>query len=132
MMDLLLTALQGYLVPQVIAGIIGGVFGSIISAKQKIELYGYTVCFFLGLISTIWAAGIAEYFFYVKGLTFIFAHMGLGALVGIIGVSAVDVINLAAPDKMKVIVDKTSDGFIDRIFFWADKKTSTKLDDNEE
>lgn len=131
-MDLLLAALQGYFVPQVIAGILGGIFGSILSAKQKIELYGYTVCFFLGLISTIWAAGIAEYFLYVKGLTYIFAHMGLGALVGIIGVSAVDVINLAAPEKMKVIVDKTSDGFIDRFFFWVDKKKPSKSDINKE
>lgn len=112
-MELMIVALYGLLIPQVVAGLIGGLLGSLISVK--VELYGWRLSILFGICSVISAGALAEYLTYSNGLEFILLHCVLGVLVGVVGNSALDALNLAAPEHMRKIVNGTGDGILYKI-----------------
>lgn len=112
-MGLLIEALYGLLIPQVVAGLLGGLLGAMISLK--IELYGWRLSILFGIGSIICAGALAEYLTYTYEVKFILLHCGLGMLVGILGNAAIDSINLAAPEYMNKVVRGTGDGLLTKI-----------------
>lgn len=112
-MDAFIEAIYGLLIPQVVAGLLGGLIGAMISIK--VELYGWRLSILFGIGSIICAGALAEYLTYSYGLEFILLHCGLGMLVGIVGNAGLDAINLAAPEYMRSVVNRTGDGVLDNI-----------------
>lgn len=112
-MELFIEALYGLLIPQVVAGLLGGLLGAMISLK--IELYGWRLSILFGLGSIVCAGALAEYLTYTYEVKFILLHCGLGMLVGILGNAAIDSINLAAPEYMNKAVRGTGDGLLAKI-----------------
>lgn len=109
----LIEAIYGLLIPQVVAGLLGGLLGAMISIK--IELYGWRLSILFGIGSIIGAGALAEYLTYTYEMKFILLHCGLGILVGIVGNSGLDAINLAAPDYMRKVVNRTGDGLMSKL-----------------
>lgn len=112
-MEEFLLAMHGMLIPQVVAGLMGGLIGAMISIK--VELYGWRLSILFGIGSIIGAGALAEYLTHTYKLMFILLHCGLGILVGIVGNSALDAINLAAPEYMRKVVRGTGDGLVAKI-----------------
>ena len=112
-MELLVEALYGLLIPQVVAGLLGGLLGAMISIK--VELYGWRLSILFGIGSIICAGALAEYLTYSYDVKFILLHCGLGMLVGIVGNAGLDAINLAAPEQMRKIVKGTGEGILYKI-----------------
>lgn len=112
-MGLFIEALYGLLIPQVVAGLLGGLLGAMISLK--IELYGWRLSILFGIGSIVCAGALAEYLTHTYEVKFILLHCGLGMLVGILGNAAIDSINLAAPEYMNKAVRGTGDGLLAKI-----------------
>lgn len=112
-MELFVEALYGLLIPQVVAGLLGGLLGAMISIK--VELYGWRLSILFGIGSIICAGALAEYLTYSYDVKFILLHCGLGMLVGIVGNAGLDAINLAAPEQMRKIVKGTGEGILYKI-----------------
>lgn len=112
-MEGFIIAMYGVLIPQVVAGLMGGVLGAMISIR--VELYGWRLSILFGIGSIIGAGALAEYLTHAYGLQFILLHCGLGILVGILGNSALDAVNLAAPEYMRKVVRGTGDGIVNKI-----------------
>ena len=112
-MGLFIEALYGLLIPQVVAGLLGGLLGAMISLK--IVLYGWRLSILFGIGSIVCAGALAEYLTHTYEVKFLLLHCGLGMLVGILGNAAIDSINLAAPEYMNKAVRGTGDGLLAKI-----------------
>ena len=112
-MEQFIIAMHGVLIPQVVAGLIGGVLGAMMSIK--IERFGWRLSILFGVGSIIGAGAVAEYLTHVYSVEFILLHCGLGILFGIVGNAALDAINLAAPEYMRKVVRGTGDGLLAKI-----------------
>lgn len=109
-MELFMEALQSIFIPQVVAALIGGLLGACTSIK--VELHGWRISILLAIASLIIAGAISEYLTYNFSVKFILLHCGLGLLVGILGNSLLNAINVAAPDFMVKLVDVLFNGII--------------------
>ena len=112
-MEEFLAAMHGLLIPQVVAGLIGGVIGALIS--MKVDRFGWRLSILFGIGSIIGAGAVAEYLTYVYHIKFILLHCSLGILIGIVGNAALDAINLAAPDYMRKVINGTGKGILYKI-----------------
>lgn len=112
-MEEFLAAMHGLLIPQVVAGLIGGVIGALIS--MKVDRFGWRLSILFGLGSIIGAGAVAEYLTHVYHIKFILLHCSLGILIGIVGNAALDAINLAAPDYMRKVINGTGKGILYKI-----------------
>lgn len=112
-MEEFLAAMHGLLIPQVVAGLIGGVIGALIS--MKVDIFGWRLSILFGLGSIIGAGAVAEYLTHVYHIKFILLHCSLGILIGIVGNAALDAINLAAPDYMRKVINGTGKGILYKI-----------------
>lgn len=112
-MEEFLVAMHGLLIPQVVAGLIGGVIGALIS--MKVDIFGWRLSILFGLGSIIGAGAVAEYLTHVYHIKFILLHCSLGILIGIVGNAALDAINLAAPDYMRKVINGTGKGILYKI-----------------
>ena len=110
-MELMIVALYGLLIPQVVAGLIGGLLGSLISIK--VELYGWRLSILFGIGSILCAGALAEYLTYSYDIEFILLHGALGLLVGILGNAAIDALNLASVDFTRKLVNILSNGILE-------------------
>ena len=109
----LIEAVYGLLIPQVVAGLLGGLLGAMISIK--VELYGWRLSILFGIASIIGAGALAEYLTYSYEIRFILLHCGLGILIGIVGNAGLDAVNLAAPEYMNKAVRGTGEGLLAKI-----------------
>ena len=107
----LIEALFSLLIPQVIAALIGGLIGAAISIK--VALYGWRLSLLCAAGSLILAGALAEYITYTHEVDFILLHGALGILVGILGNSALNSINSAAPDFVDRVIVVLSNGLIE-------------------
>lgn len=114
-MELYIEVLKVFLLPQIIAGLIGGCFGVRAVFKHYLELYGWELTITFSVIGLISAGGASEYFYNVQEVTSLFLHMLIGCGTGILGTSAVDAIRLAAPLLMKDLVNNTGESLIEKI-----------------
>lgn len=112
-MEEFLAAMHELLIPQVVAGLIGGVIGALIS--MKVDRFGWRLSILFGLGSTIGAGAVAEYLTHVYHIKFILLHCSLGILIGIVGNATLDAINLAAPDYMRKVINGTGKGILYKI-----------------
>ena len=112
-MEEFLAAMHGLLIPQVVAGLIGGVIGALIS--MKVDRFGWRLSILFGIGSIIGAGAVAEYLTLVYHIKFILLHCSLGILIGIVGNAALDAINLAAPDYMRKVINGTGKGILYKI-----------------
>lgn len=112
-MEDFLIVMHGILIPQVVAGLIGGLLGAMMSIK--VDRFGWRLSILFGIGSIIAAGAVAEYLTYVYIIEFILLHCGLGILIGILGNAALDALNLAAPEFTRKIVKGTGDGILHKI-----------------
>ena len=112
-MENFIIAMHGLLIPQVVAGLLGGLIGAMISVK--VELYGWRLSILFAIGSIIGAGALAEYLTYRYNFQFILLHCGLGILVGIVGNAGLDAVNLAAPEYMRKVVKGTGDGLLSKL-----------------
>lgn len=110
-MELFIEALYSLLIPQVVAALIGGFIGA--SINIKVELYGWRLSLLFAFGSLISAGALAEYLTYNHNVNFILLHCVLGILVGILGNSLLNSINLAAPDFTSKLVSVLSNGILE-------------------
>ena len=118
-MEIYINALLMTLSPQVVSALIGGMVG--ISIKSKISEYGWFYTIFISIGSIIAVGATSEYFYSVRGVTFIFAHMLLGTLVGLIGSYTLHAINIFTPNFAHTLVNKTGDKILEKVDKYADK-----------
>lgn len=112
-MEQFIIAMNRVLIPQVVAGLIGGVLGAMMSIR--IERFGWRLSILSGIGSIIVAGAVAEYLTYAYSVEFILLHCGLGILSGIVGNAALYAIDLAAPRYMHEVVRSTGDGLLAKI-----------------
>ena len=110
-MELFIEALYSLLIPQVVAALIGGFIGA--SINIKVELYGWRLSILFAFGSLVSAGALAEYLTYNHDVNFILLHCVLGILVGILGNSLLNSINLAAPDFTNKLVNVLSNGILE-------------------
>ena len=110
-MELMIVALYGLMIPQVVAGLIGGLLGSLISIK--VELYGWRLSILFGIGSILCAGALSEYLTITYAIKFILLHGVLGLLVGILGNAAIDALNLASVDFTRKLVNILSNGILE-------------------
>ena len=82
------TAIVGFLIPQVIAGLIGGFIG--VWINTNLENYGLRLSVLFGISGIIAAGAMAEYMFYEHNLVYLLIHSLLGIVTGIFGSSGID------------------------------------------
>ena len=109
-MEIYLEALQRLLIPEVIAGLLGGVIGA---STIRVELYGwrFSVLYFIGAI--ISAGSFAEYITHTFGYRFILLHCIGGFIVAVVSTSLLDAIAITAPRFTKKLVDLVANGILE-------------------
>ena len=102
-MEIYINALLLALSPQVVFALIGGLIG--VGIKSKIEGYsrGYTT--FISIGSLIAVGAMSEYLLQKHHLEFLFGHMFIAIIIGIIGASILHAFNVFAPILAEKIVN---------------------------
>jgi len=114
-MEIYILAMQVFIVPQVIAGFVGGLLGIASIFRSNKELYGLELTIIFSLFGILVAGSVAEYAFMVKELDSVILHIVLGSLTGLLGSSGIDALRLTAPKFMQDLVDDTGQSLIKRI-----------------
>ena len=112
-MEIYINALLAALSPQVAFALLGGLIG--VGIKSRIEGYNWIYTIFIGFGSIIAVGAVSEYFYSIRHVDYIFLHMLIGVVIGIIGASILHAVNIFAPGFATVIVDKAGDKLITKI-----------------
>lgn len=133
-MNIFLEALITTLTPQVVSSLLGGFFGTLLQVNKKVAVYGVVTVVCLGIGGIVAAASASEYITYKLGFNYIFIHTLVGYTVGLLAVSALDLLSELAPNQMSAIINGTGETALElikaRLRFWLDPKN--KKDDTDE
>lgn len=132
-MNIYLEALLTTLTPQVVASLLGGLFGTLLQVNKKVAKYGVVTMACLGLGGVITAAAASEYISNYLDVHLVFLHSLAGYIVGLLAVSALDAVSELAPNQMSAIVNGTGETALElikaRLRLWlhvSDKKGNNK------
>lgn len=114
-MDIYISALQVFLLPQVIAGFMGGLLGVSSLLKSTAAVYGWELTLIFAVVGVLFSGGTAEYVISDWEMTSVIAHAILGVFSGILGFSGIDAFRLAAPKLTKDLMDEASTGIIHKL-----------------
>lgn len=133
-MNIFLEALITTLTPQVVASLLGGFFGTLLQVNKKVAIYGVVTVICLGIGGVVAAASVSEYITYKLDIDYIFIHTIAGYVVGLLAVSALDLLSELAPNQMSAIINGTGETALElikaRLRFWLAPKN--KKDDTDE
>lgn len=133
-MNIFLEALITTLTPQVVSSLLGGFFGTLLQVNKKVAIYGVVTVVCLGIGGIVAAASASEYITHKLDISFIFIHTLVGYLVGLLAVSALDLLSELAPNQMSAIINGTGETALElikaRLRFWLAPKD--KKDDTDE
>ena len=133
-MSVILEVFTTALTPQVVSSLLGGFFGTLLQVNRKVAVYGVVTIVCLGLGGVVAAASASEYVTHKLDVSFIFIHALVGYLVGLLAVSALDLLSELAPNQMSAIINGTGETALElikaRLRFWLDPKN--KKDDTDE
>lgn len=114
-MEIYFGAIQVFMIPQVIAGLIGGLLGVACLFKSNKEQYGIELTIIFSVLGVLSAGGFAEYMLTNHSLISVILHTVLGAVAGMVGASGVDAVRLAAPRLTRDIVNGTGEGLVQKV-----------------
>lgn len=117
-MEIYINALLSALSPQVVFALIGGLIG--VGIKSRIEGYNWIYTIFIGIGSLIAVGAVSEYLYSVHQAHYIFLHMFIGVVMGIIGASVLHAFNIFAPGFATVLVDKAGDKVLNKVDKYTD------------
>ena len=133
-MNIILEVFTTTLTPQVVASLLGGFFGTLLQVNRKVAVYGVVTIVCLGIGGLVAAASASEYITHNLDISFIFVHTLVGYLVGLLAVSALDLLSELAPNHMSAIINGTGETALElikaRLRFWLAPKN--KKDDTDE
>lgn len=133
-MNTFLEVLITTLTPQVVSSLLGGFFGTLLQVNRKVAVYGVVTIVCLGIGGVVAAASASDYITHKLDISFIFVHTLVGYLVGLLAVSALDLLSELAPNQMSAIINGTGETALElikaRLRFWLAPKN--KKDDTDE
>jgi hypothetical protein len=112
-MEMFILAIAAMLTPPVVAGLMGGVLGALMSLK--VEIYGWRLSILFAIGSVIAAGALVEYLTSNGGQQLILTNCVVGMITGMLSSSALDSINLAAPDYMRRAVHHSGEGLLNKL-----------------
>lgn len=134
-MSIYLEALLTTLSPQVVASLLGGLFGTLLQVNKKVAKYGVVTMSCLGLGGVITAAAASEYISFYLEVNQVFIHSLAGYIVGLLAVSALDAVSELAPNQMSSIVNGTGETALEliraRLRYWLEPKDNKDNNKNE-
>lgn len=135
-MNIYLEVLLATLTPQVVASLLGGMFGTLLQVNKKVAVYGVVTVVCLSIGGIVAAASASEYLTYTLDINYIFIHTIVGYIVGLLAVSALDLLSELAPNQMSAIINGTGETALElikaRLRFWLDPKNKKDNNNNEE
>lgn len=134
-MNIYLEALLTTLTPQVVASLLGGLFGTLLQVNKKVAKYGVVTMACLGLGGVITAAAASEYISNYLEVQLVFLHSLAGYIVGLLAVSALDAVSELAPNQMSAIVNGTGETALElikaRLRLWLNVSENKDNNKNE-